>query len=151
MGIEIQNTPMNQKFGEVTFTHISQDDNHFPQGQAKAQIAPHTGAYDSVHDLTKFQVNTPIVCTNAFANEVAHRILFASHCDDMKFIFRLSVKQSIKYQENDRVNITVNGRVYPMLIHKVTLGADLIAEVEGALDRAIEQDFTGWQEGVGWV
>lgn len=151
MGVEIQNTPMNQKFGEVTFTHISQDDNHFPQGQAKAQLAPHTGAYESVHDLTKFQVNTPIVCTNAFASEVAHRILFASHADDMKFIFRLSVKQAIKYQENDRVKITVNGKEYPILIHKVTLGADLIAEVEGALDRAIEQDFSGWQENVGWV
>tara|TARA_R100000458_G_C8278525_1_gene254904 strand:+ start:20026 stop:21768 length:1743 start_codon:yes stop_codon:yes gene_type:complete len=144
-GISIQATPTNEKIGEVNFTYVNQEEDNFPTGTAKAYAGPNiAGTNLNPHELTKFQINAPLTCTPSFAKQLAHRVLFASHADDLRFEFSINAQEALKYQENDRVSFEVNNKTYKALINKVTVGVDMTATVEAGLDVTVEQDFSRW-------
>ena len=145
-GVEIQQVPANEKIGEVDFTFVNQDEDNFPSGHEKAWAGPNiAGTNLNPHELTKFQLNAPITCTPVFAKEVCYRVLMASHADDMRFMFKVNAQQALKFQENDRISLVVNNKTYKMLIHKITVGVNLVAEIEAGLDVSVEQDYSRWR------
>jgi len=143
--VEIQESPLTERLGEVTVAFIDSDDNDQKASMARAQFMGESSAAarESPTRWNSLAVNMPITMTESNAREIAHRIMFSTHADVLMFKFTLPPRY-MKLQENDRVSFTAGGVAYSAMIQKIDVGAQNILMVTAALDVASEMDFSIW-------
>lgn len=144
-GISVQETPMEQRYGEVTvhFTDFASDT--LKRGMARAQyLSEGTVANrETPYRWTKLAVNLDMTLNEGDAKEIAYRLLAMSHADVLTFKMTLPPRY-LYLQENDRISFTEDGVSYNALITKVDIGANFVLEIEATLDVAVEEDYSTW-------
>lgn len=145
-GIAVSQLPVDERLGEVSVTYIDvENDNKFQQGLERAMAYSQSSVADreTSHRWTKMAVNLAISMTPDSAREIAHRLLWTSWANDLKFSFTLPSRY-LALQENDRISFEVEGKTHTAMIDRIDLGANYMLKVEATLDVAIAQDFSEW-------
>jgi hypothetical protein len=146
-GIKVQETPMDQRVGEVAVSFTDYDSETYQKGMERAQyLSEGTVANrETPYRWTKLAVNFDMTLTAGDAREIAYRLLAHSHADVLTFKMKLPPRY-LHLQENDRISFTSGGVSYSALISQVDIGANLMLEIEATLDVAVEQGFTFWDD-----
>lgn len=144
-GIDVQETPTDQRYGEVTVTFVDYDDENYRRGLARAVYLSEGTVVEreSPERWTKLAVNLDMTLTQGDAKEIAYRLLAHSQADVLKFSFTLPPRY-LYLQENDRIQFTSDGVTYSALISRIDVGANFDLRIEATLDVAVEQDYSTW-------
>lgn len=144
-GVEIQETPMDQRYGEVVVTFVDFSSETYKKGLERAQYLSENSVAnrETPYRWTKLAINLDMTLNPGDAREIAYRVLAHSHADILRLKFMLSPRY-LWLQENDRISIVAGGVTYKALISQIDIGANNFLDVQATLDVAVEQDFSSW-------
>ena len=144
-GIQVQETPIEQRYGEVGVSFVDFASDTYKKGMARAQyLSEGTIANrETPYRWTKLAINLDMTLNEGDAKEIAYRILAHSHADILKFKLKLPPRY-LKLQENDRITFASGGVTYSALISQIDIGANFMLDIEATLDVAVEEDYSTW-------
>lgn len=142
-GVEVEETPYSQRVGEINLKFVNSDDDEFRTGQERIVFKNDGMRNDSFNKMTKLNMQLPVTMSRSTAKQIAARMLYSTHADVLSFKFNLPMTY-LHIQENDKLNVTIGGKSYAMLIRKVDIGANGLIAVEATHEVAINTDWSDY-------
>tara|TARA_R110002012_G_scaffold281652_1_gene470940 strand:- start:776 stop:2551 length:1776 start_codon:yes stop_codon:yes gene_type:complete len=141
-GVEMEESPYSERVGEINLKFVNSDDDEFRGGQERIVFKNDSIESDNFNKMTKLNMQLPVTMSRSTAKQIAARILYTTHTDVLSFRFNLPMTY-LHIQENDKLNVTIGGKSYAMLVRKVDIGANGLIGVEGMQESAVN---TNWSD-----